>query len=98
MIKEYAEEYIVYDRGTRAETSHHLVSDPYFCAAVMAAANTRDEDLVLLIARRSPEYDAINNVLIRLPEGAVPKRIGTSSPFIVCGQPQARPWWKFWGR
>ncbi len=97
MVKEYAEEYIIYDRGTRRESSHTLQSDPYFCAAVMAAANTDDERVVLVIARRSPEYDAINTTLTNLPDGAVPRRIGTSSPYLVCGQPRPRPWWKFWG-
>jgi hypothetical protein len=98
MVKEYAEEYIVCDQGTERETAYDLASDLYFRAAANAASNEADKDLVLFVAKRSPEYDAINNVLIGLPEGAVPIRIGTSTPYVLCGEPRPRPWWRFWGR
>jgi hypothetical protein len=99
MKKEYAEEFIVFDRATEKEKSYAIATDPLFRAAAGAANRAANEDnkaTVLLIARRSAEYLAINNVLSGLPDGALPKRIGTSPPVIVCGEPRPRPWWKLW--
>lgn len=96
MIKEYAEEFIVHDQSTGSRTSLVLAADPWFCAAANAAANTSDVNQLLIVAKRSLEYQAINNVLVGLPEGTVPRRIGTSTPIVVCGESRPRPWWKFW--
>jgi hypothetical protein len=96
MTKEYADEYILFDQRSGIEESHGLAGDPYFCAAENAAKSAKDEAFILEIAKRSSEYHAINNVFSNLLEGAVPKRIGTSPPYIIQGEPQPRPWWKFW--
>ena len=100
MIKEYAEEYIVYDQSTGNESAHALESDPYYAAASTAALALTDNDneLLVVVASRSSEYDAINNVLTGLPDGATPERIGTSTPYVLCGDPPPRPWWKFWAQ
>ncbi|HUE72354.1 MAG TPA: hypothetical protein VMP01_15830 [Pirellulaceae bacterium] len=98
MVKEYAEQFIVYNEASGVETRHEIASDPYFRAATNAAASAEDKDVVLLIAKRSPEYHAINNLLTGVPEDAVLKRIGTSTPYVLCGEPRPRAWWKFWSR
>ncbi len=98
MIKEYAEEYLVIDEATGAETELSLATDPWFCAAAAVAARTNDKSQVLRVAERSSEFQAINNVLAGLPEGAVPNRIGTSPPCTLSGEPRRRPLWKLWGR
>jgi hypothetical protein len=96
MIKEYADDYIVYNQRTGKESSRPLESDPYSAAATHAAMalDNINDDVLMLVARRSTEYDAINNVLTGLPADATPVRIGTSTPYVLCGEPPPRPWWK----
>ncbi len=98
MLKEYAEEYVVYDQATGDESSRKLDFDPYFMAAAGAAKELKDGDTRERIACRSSEYDAIKNVLAGLPNDAIPERIGTSAPYVLCGDPPRKPWWRLWGQ
>ena len=93
MEKQYCNHFILLDRKSRKQEQHRLDWNPFFCAAQgharkLCVGSATDRDRLKLVAQRSAEYQAIDNVLCQLPAGAKPQAVGTNPPTVLADFPE----------